>query len=70
MSAPSSSPTPTASSYEDLPTRSVSVCGVDFVYRRPGPEKGGAPLILLHHLTAVLDDRDPASSTDSPPGAG
>ncbi|MEU7047615.1 hypothetical protein ACWGOK_00280 [Streptomyces eurythermus] len=53
-----------------MPTRSVSVCGVDFVYRRPGPEKGGAPLILLHHLTAVLDDRDPASSTDSPPGAG
>ncbi|MFF5924351.1 alpha/beta fold hydrolase [Streptomyces flavochromogenes] len=61
MSAPRSSPTPTLapSSYKDAPTRSVSVRGVDFVYRRLGPEGGGVPLILLHHLTAVLDNWDP-----------
>lgn len=63
MSAPRSSPTPmpapSSSSYKDAPTRSVSVNGVDFVFRRLGPEGDGVPLILLHHLTAVLDDWDP-----------
>ncbi|MEV4427849.1 alpha/beta hydrolase [Streptomyces sp. NPDC049602] len=63
MSAPRSSPTPTpapsSSSYNDAPTRSVSVRGVDFVYRQLGPEGDGVPLILLHHLTAVLDNWDP-----------
>lgn len=56
MSAPHSSPTP--STYKDAPTRSVSVDGVDFVYRQLGPE-GAVPLILLHHLAAVLDNWDP-----------
>jgi pimeloyl-ACP methyl ester carboxylesterase len=37
----------------------VSVRGVDFVYRQLGPQGGGVPLILLHHLTAVLDNWDP-----------
>ncbi|MFC9855858.1 alpha/beta fold hydrolase [Streptomyces prasinus] len=60
MSAQRSSPTPAPAqpSYKDVPTRSVSVQGVDFVYRQLGPE-GGVPLILLHHLTAVLDNWDP-----------
>ncbi|MGW6755962.1 alpha/beta fold hydrolase [Streptomyces sp. NPDC055817] len=58
MSAPRSSPTPTPSSYKSAPTRSVSVHGVDFIYRQPGPEDG-VPLILLNHLAAVLDNRDP-----------
>ncbi|MFE2738245.1 alpha/beta fold hydrolase [Streptomyces sp. NPDC056721] len=58
MSAPRSSPTPTPSSYESAPTRSVSVRGVDFIYRQLGPEDG-VPLILLHHLAAVLDNWDP-----------
>ncbi|HET6855993.1 MAG TPA: alpha/beta hydrolase [Streptomyces sp.] len=56
MSAPQNPPTP--SSYQNAPTRSVSVRGVDFVYRQLGPEDG-VPLILLHHLTAVLDNWDP-----------
>jgi pimeloyl-ACP methyl ester carboxylesterase len=30
----------------------------EFVYRELG-ERGGVPVILLHHLTAVLDDWDP-----------
>jgi pimeloyl-ACP methyl ester carboxylesterase len=36
----------------------VSVRGVDFVYRQLGPQDG-VPLILLHHLAAVLDNWDP-----------
>ncbi|MFF7309376.1 alpha/beta fold hydrolase [Streptomyces sp. NPDC008137] len=56
MSTPSSSPAPM--SYEKTPNRSVSVRGVPFVYRRLGPDDG-VPLILLNHLSAVLDDWDP-----------
>ncbi|WP_328876087.1 alpha/beta hydrolase [Streptomyces sp. NBC_00287] len=37
----------------------MSVRGVDFVYRQIGPEGDGVPLILLHHLAAVLDNWDP-----------
>ncbi|WP_037959314.1 alpha/beta fold hydrolase [Streptomyces violens] len=62
MSSPRSSPRPTPApspSYKDAPTRSVSVHGVDFVYRQLGPEGDGVPLILLHHLAAVLDNWDP-----------
>ncbi|MFF4488851.1 alpha/beta fold hydrolase [Streptomyces sp. NPDC001544] len=61
MSAPRRSPTPrpAPSTYKDAPTRSVSVRGVDFVYRQLGSEGDGVPLILLHHLTAVLDNWDP-----------
>src|SRR5687767_746247 len=58
MSAPRSSPTSAPSSYKSAPTRSVSVRGVDFVYRQLGPQDG-VPLILLHHLAAVLDNWDP-----------
>ncbi|KOG61691.1 MULTISPECIES: alpha/beta fold hydrolase [Streptomyces] len=61
MSAPRRSPTPrpAPSTYKDAPTRSVSVRGVDFVCRQLGSEGDGVPLILLHHLTAVLDNWDP-----------
>ena len=45
-------------SFENAPTQSIDVGGTPFVYREVG-EKGGFPLILLHHLTAVLDDWDP-----------
>ncbi|WP_078946383.1 alpha/beta fold hydrolase [Streptomyces sp. NRRL B-3648] len=56
MSTPPSSPAPT--SYKNTPNRSVSVRGVIFVHRRLGPDDG-VPLILLNHLSAVLDDWDP-----------
>jgi len=46
-------------SYQDAPTTTVDVDGIPIVYRQVGPE-GGVPLVLLHHLTAVLDDWDPA----------
>ncbi|MGR4878077.1 alpha/beta fold hydrolase [Streptomyces sp. LARHCF249] len=58
MSAPRSSPAPTPSSYQSAPTRSVSVHGVDFVYRELGPGDD-VPLVLFNHLAAVLDNWDP-----------
>ena len=60
MSTPhnSPSPSPSASSYENAPTRSVSVHGETFAYRELGPEDG-VPLILLIHLAGVLDNWDP-----------
>ncbi|MFJ1878464.1 MULTISPECIES: alpha/beta fold hydrolase [Streptomyces] len=56
MSTPPGSPAPT--SHKNTPNRSVSVRGVTFVYRRLGPDEG-VPLILLNHLSAVLDNWDP-----------
>ncbi|MCX4902422.1 alpha/beta hydrolase (plasmid) [Streptomyces sp. NBC_01369] len=58
MSAPSSSSTPATTSYKSTPNRSVSVRNVTFAYRQLGPD-GGIPLILLNHLSAVLDNWDP-----------
>jgi pimeloyl-ACP methyl ester carboxylesterase len=46
-------------SYQDAPTATVDVDGIPFTYRQVGSE-GGVPLVCLHHLTAVLDDWDPA----------
>jgi pimeloyl-ACP methyl ester carboxylesterase len=46
-------------SYRDAPTTTVDVDGFPFAYRQVGAD-GGVPLVLLHHLTAVLDDWDPA----------
>src|SRR6266480_1226580 len=40
------------------PTRTINVAGTPFAYRELGP-RTGAPLVFLHHLTAVLDDWDP-----------
>lgn len=44
--------------WNDVPTRTISVGGVPFVYRELGPASG-VPVIFLHHLMAVLDDWDP-----------
>lgn len=46
-------------SFNTAPTETIDVEGTPFLYRQAG-EKGGVPIILLHHLTAVLDDWDPA----------
>lgn len=45
--------------HENFTTRSIEVNATSFAYREAG-KKGGVPLVLLHHLTAVLDDWDPA----------
>jgi pimeloyl-ACP methyl ester carboxylesterase len=44
--------------FEKAATESVDVNGTKFVFREIG-RKGGVPVVLLHHLTAVLDDWDP-----------
>jgi pimeloyl-ACP methyl ester carboxylesterase len=40
-------------------TKTVRVNGANFVYREIG-DKSGIPVVFLHHLTAVLEDWDPA----------
>jgi pimeloyl-ACP methyl ester carboxylesterase len=47
-----------ATTFENAATKTVSVNGTPFAYREIG-DKGGVPVVLLHHLTAVLDDWDP-----------
>jgi pimeloyl-ACP methyl ester carboxylesterase len=47
-----------STSFEKTATKSVDVNGATFVYREIG-KAGGIPVVLLHHLTAVLDDWDP-----------
>src|SRR5260370_26332706 len=44
--------------FENAATKSVDVNGANFVFREIG-KKGGVPVVLLHHLTAVLEDWDP-----------
>jgi len=44
--------------WKDVPTRTIAVGGVPFVYRELGP-KSGVPVVFLHHLMGVLDDWDP-----------
>jgi pimeloyl-ACP methyl ester carboxylesterase len=44
--------------WKDTPTRTIDVNGTPFAYRELGP-RGGIPLVMLHHFTAVLDDWDP-----------
>ena len=41
-----------------MPTRTISVGGVDFAYRELGPATG-VPVVFLTHLAAVLDNWDP-----------
>src|SRR5258708_184369 len=47
-----------SNTYVDALTKTVDVNGTSFTYRESG-EKNGIPIVLLHHLTAVLDDWDP-----------
>ncbi len=44
--------------YKDAPTKTVDIDGAKFAYRQLGPN-GGAPVIFLNHLGAVLDNWDP-----------
>src|SRR5258708_29224582 len=44
--------------FENAATKSVDVNGTNFVFREIG-KKGGVPVVLLLHLTAVVEDWDP-----------
>lgn len=45
--------------WKNVQTQVVSAGGVDYAYRELGQENGGAPVVLLAHLAAVLDNWDP-----------
>jgi pimeloyl-ACP methyl ester carboxylesterase len=45
--------------WKNAPTQTISAGGVDFKYRELGQHNGGTPVVLLHHLAAVLDNWDP-----------
>lgn len=47
-----------ATTWKTTPTQTVQVAGTPFVYRELGP-RGGVPVVLLHHLHAILDEWDP-----------
>ena len=48
----------TMQSYRDVPTRTITAAGADFVYRELGL-RSGVPLVALTHLGANLDNWDP-----------
>lgn len=56
MSTPGNEPVIT--SYEQAPTRSVTVGDVTYAYRELGP-KGCVPVVFFVHLAATLDNWDP-----------
>ncbi|HTJ62543.1 MAG TPA: alpha/beta hydrolase [Alphaproteobacteria bacterium] len=44
--------------FHNAATRTIQVKDTGLVYRELG-QRGGVPVVFLHHLTAVLDDWDP-----------
>src|SRR5437763_6790432 len=44
--------------WEQTPTQTITVGGVQFAYRQLGPDTG-VPVVFLTHLAAVLDNWDP-----------
>lgn len=57
MTASGSRPT-TGTSFQNAVTRSLDVGGTAFGYRDMGPQDG-APLVMLNHWGAALDNFDP-----------
>lgn len=51
-------PQATQPDFAHAPNLAIKVGNTNFAYRDLGP-KGGVPLVLFHHLTAVLDNWDP-----------
>jgi pimeloyl-ACP methyl ester carboxylesterase len=45
--------------WKNVPTQSIKVNDVSFVYREMGQHNGGTPVVFLAHLAAVLDNWDP-----------
>lgn len=45
--------------FKTAATKAVNVNGTNFAYREIG-DRQGIPVVFLHHLTAVLEDWDPA----------
>jgi pimeloyl-ACP methyl ester carboxylesterase len=51
--------TPQGVTWSNVPTQAISAGGIDFAYRELGQKNPGTPVILLTHLTAVMDNWDP-----------
>jgi pimeloyl-ACP methyl ester carboxylesterase len=45
--------------WTNVPTRTITACGVEFAYRELGTNHPGTPVVFLIHLAAVLDNWDP-----------
>lgn len=45
--------------WKDVPTRTITAGGVQFVYRELGRNNSGTPIVFLVHLAGVLDNWDP-----------
>lgn len=56
MNSPANEPVIT--SYEQAPTRSITVGDTTYAYRELGP-RGGIPVVFFVHLAATLDNWDP-----------
>lgn len=48
-----------ATTWKDVPTRTITADGVEFAYRELGADHPGTPVVFLIHLAAVLDNWDP-----------
>jgi pimeloyl-ACP methyl ester carboxylesterase len=46
--------------FKDVKTQSINIGGTDFFYRRLGENNPGIPIIFLNHLSATMDECDPA----------
>jgi pimeloyl-ACP methyl ester carboxylesterase len=46
--------------FKNVKTQSINIGGTDFFYRRLGESTSGIPIIFLNHLSATMDDCDPA----------
>lgn len=47
-----------ATTWKDVPTKTITAGDVNYAYRELGP-RGDVPVVFLTHLAAVLDDWDP-----------
>lgn len=46
--------------FKKVKTQSINVGGTDFYYRKLGENNSGIPIIFLNHLSATMDECDPA----------
>jgi pimeloyl-ACP methyl ester carboxylesterase len=50
----------TIMNFKNVKTQSIHVGGTEFYYRKLGDNKSAIPIIFLNHLSATMDDCDPA----------
>ena len=50
----------TVMNFKNVKTQSINVGGTNFYYRKLGENNPGVPIIFLNHLSATMDECDPA----------